>query len=232
VLYLPFSGGGRARTSETIRRATGTSLAAWLRELLTAPLGLEDHVYFGVPVEQHDRIVPQVETGPLPQPAPGSPAARALPAGIRPDAAYANDPRVLAADIPSQGTMTAIGAASVYAALLGHVPGLDVISSERRARLPRPRYVGHDEVMGIDAVWADGFSTHQPGGSDPDRSVFGMYGVNGSGAYADPDRGVAVAVVRNRFDPDTTLLSSIDRIITDTLAPSERRSDHQQPEES
>lgn len=216
---------------EAIRRATGTSLAGWLGELLTGPLGLEDHVYFGVPVDQHHRVVPQIATGPLPQPAPGSPADRALPAGIRPDAAYANDACVLAADIPSQGTMTAIGAASVYAALLGHIPGLDVISPERRTRLPRPRYAGHDEVMNVDVVWADGFSTHQPGGSDPDRSVFGMFGVNGSGAYADLNRGVAAAVMRNRFDPDTTLLASVDRIITDTVAPSHRRSDHAQPED-
>jgi CubicO group peptidase (beta-lactamase class C family) len=204
---------------ETVRRATGVSLSSWLRELLTAPLGLEDHVYFGVPLERHSRLVPQIDVGPLPDPAPASPAARAIPVAIRPDATYANDPRVLAAEIPSQGTMTALGAASVYAALLGHVPGLDVISPERRTRLSRPRYVGHDVVMDIDAAWADGFSPHRPCGGDADRSVFGMYGINGSGAYADLDRGVAVAVMRNRFDPDTSVLAGIDRIITDTVAP-------------
>jgi CubicO group peptidase (beta-lactamase class C family) len=204
---------------ETVRRATGRPLSSWLRELLTIPLGLEDHVYFGVPREHHRRVVPQIDSGPLPQPGPGTAAARALPEPMRPDAAYANDARVLSADIPSQGTMTALGAASVYAALLGHVAGLDVVSPERRERLPRLRCVGHDAVMDIDAAWADGFSPHAPGGDDVDRSVFGMFGVNGTGAYADPERGVAVAVMRNRFDPDASVLAGVDRIITDTLAP-------------
>lgn len=218
---------------ETVRRATGQPLSWWLRELVTAPLGIEDDVWFGVPRAELGRIVPQVEPMPLPELAPGSPAARALPPGIRRHAAYANDPRVLTADIPSQGTMTARGAATVYAGLLGHVPGVELVGPARCAGLGRTRFVGHDVVMEVDAAWADGFSPHPPGGPAPARTVFGMYGVNGTGAYADLSRGVAVAVMRNRFDPDTAVLAAVDRIVTDTIppgpthAPGDRR--HQEP---
>jgi hypothetical protein len=38
-------------------------------------------------------------------------------------------------------------------------------------------------------------------------------GVNGSVAYADIDSGVAVAVMRNRFDADPTAVTAIDRIV-------------------
>ena len=42
-----------------------------------------------------------------------------------------------------------------------------------------------------------------------------MVGMNGSAAYADIDSGVAVAVMRNRFDTDPGLVSEIDRIAAD-----------------
>ena len=42
-----------------------------------------------------------------------------------------------------------------------------------------------------------------------------MVGANGSAAYADIDSGVAVAVMRNRFDTDLGLVSQIDHIAAD-----------------
>jgi hypothetical protein len=38
-------------------------------------------------------------------------------------------------------------------------------------------------------------------------------GANDSAAYADIDSGVAVAVMRNRFDADPTAVTAIDRIV-------------------
>jgi CubicO group peptidase (beta-lactamase class C family) len=139
--------------------------------------------------------------GPPPEPPePGSPVDRAIPPGIRPDADFANRRDVLMSHIPSGGTMTALGAARVYAALLGHVAGVDLISPARRADMAAPAFEGPDEVMGIPTTWAFGFSPYRPGGV-PSRpgSTFGMVGANGSAAYADIDSGVAVALMRNRF---------------------------------
>lgn len=210
---------------EIVRRATGHTLSWWLREAVTRPLGVEDEVHFGVPEVRLDRVArqePPVGTPPEP-PEPGSPADRAIPPALRSDAAYANRPDVLTSDIPSAGTMTARGAARVYAALLGHVDGVDLVSPARRADMAAVQFQGMDEVMGFPTTWAFGFSTYRPGDVRArSGSTFGMVGMNGSAAYADIDSGVAVAVMRNRFDADWAALSRIDRTVGDTFPPSPR----------
>jgi CubicO group peptidase (beta-lactamase class C family) len=205
---------------ETVRRATGRPLRWWLREAITGPLGIEDEVHFGVPERLLDRVAHQEPVpGPPPDPpGPGSPVDRVLPPGIRPDADFANRRDVLTSDIPSGGTMTARGAARLYAALLGHVPGVDLVSPARRAEMAAPAFEGPDEVMGMTTTWAFGFSIHRPGGV-PSRpgSTFGMFGSNGSAAYADIDAGVAVAVMRNRFGGGLAAAAEIDRLVARAL---------------
>jgi CubicO group peptidase (beta-lactamase class C family) len=116
--------------------------------------------------------------------------------------------------------MTARGAALLYAALLGDVDGVDLVSPARRASMAAVQFEGQDEVMGIPSTWAFGFSRQRPGGV-PSRpgSTFGMVGMNGSAAYADIDSGVAVAVMRSRFDSDLTVVSEIDRSVADGCPP-------------
>jgi CubicO group peptidase (beta-lactamase class C family) len=207
---------------EIVRRATGRTLSWWLREVVTVPLGIGDEVHFGVPEELLDRVARQQPPigPPPPPPEPGSPVDRALPPGIRPDADYANRRDVLTSDIPSEGTMTARGAALIYTALLGDVDGVDLISPARRASMAAVQFEGQDEVMGVPSRWAFGFSPQRPGGV-PSRpgSTFGMVGMNGSAAYADIDTAVAVAVMRSRFGTDLTAVSEIDRIVADVCPP-------------
>jgi CubicO group peptidase (beta-lactamase class C family) len=204
---------------EIVRRATGHSLLWWLHEAVTRPLGIEDEVHFGVPEALLDRVAHQEPPAgaALPAPEPGSPADRANPPGIRPDADYANRPDVLTLDMPSMGTMTARGAARLYAALLGHVDGVELVSARRLADMAAVHFEGMDEVMGFPTTCAFGFSCYRPGEvrSRP-GSTFGMIGMNGSAAFADIDSGVAVAVMRNRFSADLDAVSAIDRIIIDT----------------
>jgi CubicO group peptidase (beta-lactamase class C family) len=139
---------------EIVRRATGHRLSWWLREAVTRPLGIEDEVHFGVPEALLDRVAYQEppEGTALPSPEPGSPADRANPPGIRPDADYANRPDVLTLDMPSAGTMTACGAARLYAALLGQVDGIELVSAARLADMAAVRFEGMDEVMGFPAT--------------------------------------------------------------------------------
>jgi CubicO group peptidase (beta-lactamase class C family) len=219
---------------ETVRRATGRPLRWWLREAVTVPLGVEDEVHFGVPPALLSRVAHQEAAPgpPPPPPEPGSPVDRALPPGMRPDADFANRRDVLTSDIPSGGTMTARGAARVYAALLGHVPGVELVSPARRDEMATPAFDGPDEVMGISTTWAFGFSPHRPGGV-PSRpgSTFGMVGSNGSAAYADIDSGVAVAMMRNRFGGGFGAVAEVDRIVASAFpAPTsptiDDRSDH------
>lgn len=206
---------------ETVRRATGRTLSWWLREAVTGPLGIEDEVHFGVPEALLARVARQ-EPGPgpggsMPPPAPGSPADRAMPPGIRPDAGLANRRDVLTSDIPSMGTMTARGVARLYAGVLGHVDRVPLVSAARRDAMAAVAYEGPDEVMGFPSAWAFGYSPHRPGVPSRPGSTFGMVGVNGSAAYADIDSGVAVAVMRNRFGPDMTAVTEVDRIVADAF---------------
>jgi CubicO group peptidase (beta-lactamase class C family) len=205
---------------ETLRRATGRTIPALLRDLITGPLGIADDVHFGVPPSLLPRVARQVATAdPAPPPPPGSALARAIPRGVLPDAEYANRTEILNADIPSEGTMTARGVARLYAALLGDIPGISLVSPQRRTAMAAIAFTGMDEVMGFPVSWAFGYSPDRPGGvTSRTGSPFGMVGTNGSAAFADIDAGVAVAVMRNRFVAgDLTTVSRVDHLVAETL---------------
>lgn len=205
---------------EILRRVTGETISVLLRELVTGPLGVVDDVHFGVPERLLPRVARQVVAdGPGPaRPEPGSPLDRAMPPGVVPDAQYANRRDLLTSDIPSEGTMSARGAARVYSALLGHVEGVTLVSPDRLATMAAVTFRGIDEVMGFPTSWAYGYSPFRPNGQGRPGSTFGMIGMNGSAAYADIDSGVAVAVMRNRFSGDFTTLARIDRLVADELS--------------
>jgi CubicO group peptidase (beta-lactamase class C family) len=199
---------------ETVRRATGRTMSAHLRELITGPLGVDPDVHFGVPKPLLPRVARQIAGDAAAAPDPGTPLDRAMPRRIVPSAEYANRPDVLTATIPSEGTMTARGVARVYSALLGHADGVPLVSPRRLATMAAVAFTGMDEVMGFESAWAFGYSPHRPGGvASRPGSTFGMVGMNGSAAYADIDSGVAVAVMRNRFGGDLTTAGMVDRIV-------------------
>src|SRR4029453_15941222 len=110
--------------------------------------------------------------------------------------------------------------ARLHAALLGHVAGVELVSPARRATVAAVQFEGQEGGMGFPSRWGFGFSPQRPGGV-PSRpgSTFGMVGMNGSAAYADIDSGVAVAVMRSRFDSDLTVVSEIDRSVADVCPP-------------
>jgi len=202
---------------ELVRRATGRTLAAALRDEIAVPLGVADELHFGVPAQLLARVARQGPAGAAPPPPkPGSPLDRAIPPGVQPTAAFANRTDVLRADIPSQGTMTARAAARMYAALLGHIDGIELVSPGRLATMATPTFSATDQVVGIPTTTALGYSPARPGGVESrPGSTFGMIGSNGSAAYADVDSGVAVAVMRNRIVGDVSAIAAIDRIVAD-----------------
>jgi CubicO group peptidase (beta-lactamase class C family) len=207
---------------ETLQRTTGARLVTLLRETLTEPLAVTDELHFAVPALLLDRVARQVAPSgpPPPGPAPGSPLARAMPPGAAPDAAFANRRDVLTAQIPSFGTMSARAAARVYAALLGHVAGTRLLSSEELAAAAAVAYTGRDQVMEMEISWSLGYSPGRPGGArSRSGSTFGMVGMNGSAAYADIDTGVAIALMRNRFSPDFTAIASLDDVVAEAYPP-------------
>jgi CubicO group peptidase (beta-lactamase class C family) len=142
-----------------------------------------------------------------------------MPRGIVPDAEYANRSDVLTSDIPSDGTMTARGAARIYSALLGYADGVSLVSPGRLASMAAVAFTGMDQVMGFASAWAFGYSPSRLGGvASRPGSTFGMAGMNGSAAYADIDSGVAVGLMRNRFGADLSTVATIDRILAETLS--------------
>lgn len=204
---------------ELVRRATGRTLAATLRELITVPLGIADELHFGVPRDLLPRVAVQGPEGAAPPPPKaGSPLDRAVPPGVQPTASFANRRDVLGVDVPSQGTMTARAAARMYAALLGHIDGIELVSGERLDSMAAPAFSGTDQVMGFPTTWAFGYSPARLGGGESrPGSTFGMVGSNGSAAYADIDSAVAVAVMRNQVLGDMSAVTAIDRIVAKTF---------------
>jgi CubicO group peptidase (beta-lactamase class C family) len=200
---------------ELVRRATGRTLAAALREEIAAPLGIADELHFGVPAQLLASVAWQGPRGAAPPPPqPGSPFDRAIPPGVQPTAAFANCPDVLQADVPSQGTMSARAVARMYAALLGHVDGIRLVSPQRLQTMTATAFSGVDRVVGIPTTLALGYSPARLGGVESrPGSTFGMLGSNGSAAYADIDSGVAVAVMRNRIVGDFAAIKAIDAIV-------------------
>ena len=202
---------------ELVRRATGHTLAEVLRTEIAGPLGVADELHFGVPEHLLARVARAGPDGAAPpRPDPGSPLDRALPFGVQPTAAFANRSHVLSADIPSQGTMSARAATRLYAALLGDVDGVNLVSPERLQTMAAPAFSGTDQVMGFPTEWALGYSPARLGSAQPrPGSTFGMVGSNGTAAYADIDSGVAIAVMRNHILGGFSAVSAIDDLVTD-----------------
>jgi CubicO group peptidase (beta-lactamase class C family) len=206
---------------EIVRRATGETISTMLREHVTGPLGVTDEVHFGVPEPLLPMVARQVASdgSAPPRPEPGSPLERAMPPGVFPDADYANRHDLLTHDIPAEGTMSARGVARVYSALLGHVDGVTLVSQARLRTMAAIAFTGMDEVMGFPSTCAFGYAPARPNGHGRPGSTFGMFGMNGSVAFADIDSGLAVAVMRNRFAPgDIATVARIDQLIADELS--------------
>lgn len=88
------------------------------------------------------------------------------------------------------------------------------MSPGRLAEMASLTFEGEDRVMQVKTEWAFGYSPFRPGsGTSRPGSTFGMVGSNGSAAFADIDSGVAMAVMRNRLDPDFTAVAEVDRIV-------------------
>ncbi len=138
---------------------------------------------------------------------------------MAPTAELMNRPEILCAHIPSIGTMTAAGVAKIYAALLGHVDGIELVSPERLEEMAATTYSGVDEVIGVQSQRAFGYNPYRPAASAArPGSTFGMVGGNGSAAFADIDSGVAVAVMRNHFTlGDFQFAERVDTLISQAL---------------
>jgi len=203
---------------EVIQRAAGAPLAELVRSEIAAPLGL-DGLYIGTPPDEMGRvarlIIPaermrrlQAMRGPirrlhrvlgllrLPLHL-GTMAAALAPLGIE-DLDWSS-PQILQASIPAaNGVFTARALAKLYAALAagGEIDGTRLLSASAVARATAVQNRRFDRVVPFPMHWRLGYHRAGTTRGIPPRG-FGHFGFGGSGAWADPDRQLAVALVLN-----------------------------------
>jgi CubicO group peptidase (beta-lactamase class C family) len=207
---------------EIVRRASGRSLAQVLREAVAGPLGVADELFFAVPTSEQSRLAY------LEDAAAGSPMDFALPEDhpmlkIGPPecttAAYGNRADVRSSSIPAGGTVTARAVARMYAALLGEVDGVRLISPERLREVSAVAMTGIDQVFGMPTTWGLGYGIEKPATGGPGGgATFGVGGVGGSHAYADVAHGITFALTKNRLAPDFAVAQQIAALVATSAA--------------
>ena len=190
---------------EVVRRVTGKPISQVLAEEIGVPLGVADELYFGVPASALARVA-TVEDDPVGAAVFASlpadfPLFRSGPRELFPSADLANNRQLMAADVPAWGTVTARGIARMYAALLGEVDGVRLVGPDRLREITTVATKGTDVMTAGPAQYGLGYTVGWTGNTLASPSIFGMVGIGGSAAYADPESGITVAVTKNRFNP-------------------------------
>ena len=198
---------------EVIRRVSGVSPGTYLAREVAGPLGLD--LWIGLP-EEEERRVSRLIAAALPTRAeiaamppeqlerlkamadPNSLAQRALNPTDPPFAF--NSRNVHAAELPAaNGIGTARALAKLYAATLGEIGGVRLLSDASVAAARVEQSAGPDAVLGVDTRFGSGFFLDSPFCPMYGPSSFGHAGAGGSLAFADPDSGVAFAYVMNQM---------------------------------
>ncbi|MCW3813898.1 beta-lactamase family protein [Micromonospora sp. DR5-3] len=176
---------------EVVRRVTGRRISQVLAEEVAGPLGVTGELFLGVPEADLPRLARLEDAGlaaMLTYASAHLPNLDAVaPPGVRPDATIGGR-----ADVPAVGTMSARAVARMYAALLGPVDGVRLISPERLGQVSAVAVRAEDWVFGQEVTFGLGYAV------DGDGS-FGTAGSGGSRAFAYPELGLTVAAVRNRL---------------------------------
>ena len=191
---------------EIVRRASGQSVGAYVAEKIAKPLGVE--FWIGLPEELHGRVSPLI-----PAPPPSGPpdifTARLMDPSTLLHRAFVNpmllpgtlnDPAFWKAEVPAaNGIGTAHALARLYAASIGEVDGVRLLSAETLERATREQSAGDDIVLGYETRYATGFQLPFPFRPMAGGASFGHYGMGGSVAFADPERGFSFAYVMNQM---------------------------------
>ncbi|MER6911204.1 serine hydrolase domain-containing protein [Streptomyces sp. NPDC000594] len=221
---------------EVIRRVSGRTPGRFFAEEIAAPLGLD--FFIGLPAGERDRVSrmvyrkPDVDLTTVPEESvpedlrdlvaawrdPNSLSNRAFavtdPANIDFDS-----PEVQAAELPSSnGIGTAHALARMYAALIGEVDGVRLLTPETLASATEEQASGQDRVMLAPSRFSTGYMLPTTTIPMTGPSAFGHTGRGGSLGFADPKRGIAFGYVMNH------IIGGPDDIRATTLAEAVRRS--------
>jgi CubicO group peptidase (beta-lactamase class C family) len=210
---------------EVIRRISGKTPGAYLRDELAGPLGLDFHIGLDA---KHDSRTANLIPSPPPGPGEPNPFADAMkdpesmlakafmnpPMMARPGLGNSREWR--AAEIPAaNGHGTARSLARLYGALArgGELDGVRVMSKHEIAQCSIEQSFGPDAVLMLSTRISLGFMMSQPGASlGPNPKSFGHPGAGGSLGYADPEAKIGFGYTMNKIqaslliDPRATAL--------------------------
>ena len=201
---------------EIIRRITGLSPGKYFATEVAAPLGLD--FYIGVPEalepriarlypEVHDAETQALLDSVLTDQSTLMGRVMSGPSGLFGYNDMWNTRLLRAAEMPSSnGHGDARSLARMYAACIGEVDGVRLLSAETVARASEVLSDGPDCVIGQPLTIGLGFMLAPtfPPGVGP--HTFGHSGAGGSVAFADPDRGLAFGYVMNQMKMSMTNL--------------------------
>ncbi|MEU4654864.1 serine hydrolase domain-containing protein [Streptomyces sp. NPDC023723] len=177
-----------------------------VRQEVLLPLGMDDF-FLGLPDDQRHRVA--VLHGEAPALPPSEVLEAASPTHLPFAASMYNLPEVQRAGLPSAGGIaTARATARLFAAYAtagrDGDPGFFTTDTVRRCLKPRPADVDHTYgfhlPVGHGGLWlvAPDVSDSHPGGALTDK-VLSHTGAGGTIAWAEPERGLSVAVLHNRL---------------------------------
>jgi len=196
---------------EVLRRVTGRTVGALLREDVAGPLGAD--VYIGLPAAQHDRVADFEWPGALPpeEDRPDLAGEHLMehnayynPGGLS-GAGVVNTASWREAELPAtNGHGSAVGVARVYAALAagGTVDGVRIVDAGALADATIEQVYGDDRILHRPSRFGLGFQLTQPDrpmGRGP--GAYGHFGAGGSLGFCDPDAGIAVGYVTGQMGP-------------------------------
>jgi CubicO group peptidase (beta-lactamase class C family) len=173
-----------------VEAVTGLEVREALRTTLAEPLGAPDLRLACPPEERHRNAPCHFRFSPI--------RTSALPAG---SGRLVNDPRCMDVPVPGiGGFFTAHALAIMYAMLAagGTWRGRTYLNPQVWSRATAVQTTRRDVVLRIPMMWRLGYHgmrqekrPHLPG-------AFGHFGFGGSAAWADPERGLAVAFLTDR----------------------------------
>lgn len=189
---------------EIFRRVDGRTMGTALREDIAAPLGLD--LFIGLPDAEFARVASlekpksAAKFGLITDPIRAAFLTRWAAPGGRGGDAWRR------AEIPSaNGHATALSLAVLMGALAdgGKIGERTILSPAGVGALAAERIHGRDLVLPYEVSWGAGVMRNGEGGVyGPNPNSFGHSGWGGSCAFADPERGIAMAYVMNKQDAE------------------------------
>jgi CubicO group peptidase (beta-lactamase class C family) len=200
---------------EVIRRVSGRSIGTYFREEVAEPLGLD--FWIGLPAEHEPRVArlvgsltggddldPEVQAVMDSFMGPDTVLGKALtaPGGAFRARDVWNLPAVHAAEIPAAGGISdARSIARMYAACIGEVDGIRLLTTEQLAKATTQQTQGPNYViLDMDLQFGLGFIVPSNLIALGGPRSFGHFGAGGSAGWADPEAGLAFGYVMNKME--------------------------------